>query len=1115
MPLDKQSVEIPLGQGLAEKIGVRSLPIGRPRKVHNLVYRKSGELQRRAGYLGLPLDYVDVRGTAAGSVSLYAIGATESDLLGIGVRLAADGVLHLFEYAPSRLTWSMRGATGLPRFTTKKSTLCDGIQAPSTIPVSLEVSGRILTGWCAGNQWWMVVTDSVTGDVLWGPVALAGSNGFPATGCPITSEGMAGTICPWPGGWLIALWVPKANPNGPQFDVYFNVLSSSTFTFQSQGYDPVLATHIAGRWSHVDIYYAFMIEAEYSFKGLSAAPVAVTTMTLPSGQPSVMVGMLTSVDTDIFVLVYDPINDTTLTYSVQSLGGARQCANNVDFMQFTPAIVQPGTCAQHFMFLGYISTQVVPCDLICSVVDNYGAPILMFSLIHSVWAYPYMHGAGHHTAILRGCCAINSLGHVIGTLFVNTQSALGTIPEGWALDAYSVDMTFGGITALSGAGWIPASRGLILASQPYMETTNPVETKVLLRQASHEPEIIQGSYYLVSLQRGMHTPTVTSNMQVESCSLLRQVSSLQGYQWNLPSLAHPGTSYVVPCHYGSASGPTTNGGVVTGSLLAQGIARVEFQQIAQIPPMLQMGQKVIIPGGQPVYFDGDGTTDVGITWPEILGSTPNTSGGAMGDGDYYYRCQFEITHSDGSAEISGPSRAEMVTVAGVPAGNGSVSLYVEMPILSRDWIESAQTGFPMYPTITLTVYRTTVTDKVNFRLAQRIPLTSFAPIIVTDIISDAILMASGAPFMPTTGGPGEALEAVTPPSSTCGCVYAGRAWLGGTEEPDVIWYSTQQSLRTTPTWNEGFTVEIPGGGKVVALCPLGNKLVVLKESSVWIFYGEGPSSNGSQNDFSAPQCLSWAVGCVGPQTVTMADDGVYWQSSRGVHRLNQGVQIEFVGAAVEDEFTGLVATSAFTHDASQVVGWVVGGKLVLYDYVMGQWSTEDIFGAATAACTVLEGTRYAVQVDHQVAQGSTTRQMDTTAAAVNIDVCGWYETGDLRLSNVTGYQRAYAVDAIFTPGTARDGADGAVEGLTVEALGPDDVVMSTATFVCVVGGVERRVKALLPGYRMPIVRLRIKEAPKTKVIGATTSKLFILKGLVIELGVYPDTDRRPWADRTT
>ena len=1111
MPLDRQIVEIPLGHGLAEKTGVHQLSAGQATTIKNLVFRKSGELQRRDGYQGMPLTHIDPSGNTVGNVSLSALATTAQSLFGIGAvaNPTSDGSKNLFEYFAIGPTaglpvWRNRGDR-LPRYYTRKLSLCSGIVNPTSNPISCALNGMILTGWCQAGFWWLVVTSEASGDVIWGPYQC-NVNGGPSVAAVLPIQGF---ILVQNNQWAVALAYPNATDGveDGSVDFYFTVLDPTTLTFVT-----------SWQWFPANSYFGGVTVASSVFG------VAITTwLATDTGAPGFMVAMIYPDQTGIAIwTVTGPIGgEWSLGYYAKWTNPGRSFPSeqNIDFVKLSPVQPYPQTLDPCLLFLGNTGTSdeddICYAALFPKIVTGDGGTHLIG--FHYVTTPSALYHSTAIWAIMRGACYLGS-GDATAIVLANiaTQSGGAFGAMGWGLTILQIDMTTRTFAAMTGQP-PPVSRGLTLASDAVADSAGTV--KILIRQNSQVVgngsvsvgEILQGSYYLTDIQ---WSGTTVLAAQSEAAAFLRQVGALQVFYYRLPSLLASNGTFICPVAYGQGTSKDvsfSSGALFFGPISAQGIDRVEFRPMAIIAPPVRIGDGMLIPGGLPTYFDGDTLTDVGMTWPEIINAEVGTTTAiALGKGTYYYRCIFETAHSNGDIEISGPSEMQTAIIPNESDGHGTVTLYVEPPFLSRNWFSANK-----IPNITLNVYRTTQADQINFRLYQRVPLTDFNQQVVVDAMSDLALMETSPPFIPTTGGSGEPLEAVTPPSCTCGCVYANRLWLGGTDDPTTIWYSTQEVAGTTPSWNEGFTLTIPDGGDVIALAPLGNKLVILKDSSVWVIYGDGPAPNGTSDDFSAPQCISWNIGCLGPQTVCLADDGVYWQSTRGIYKLDQNLGLSFVGAAVENEFSGHVATCSFNQDSAQVLCWIVNGNIVCYDYVFNQWSTEDCYSLPSQSGAVLAGVRGILNQDgrvfHQVAGAMT----DIASPSGEYQIASAYETGDLKLGSIVGYQRAFSISAILQHGETRNGSTNLVSTVTLGVRDSWNNEIIACSYTSATAGNERRVKSLLPGYRFANIRVSVFENGNSSTEEAPNNAPFILRGLVLELGVFPGVDRRPITERTT
>jgi hypothetical protein len=124
---------------------------------------------------------------------------------------------------------------------------------------------------------------------------------------------------------------------------------------------------------------------------------------------------------------------------------------------------------------------------------------------------------------------------------------------------------------------------------------------------------------------------------------------------------------------------------------------------------------------------------------------------------------------------------------------------------------------------------------------------------------------------------------------------------------------------------------------------------IFKSDTIWALSGSVPNEQGLNGTISQPQRVCINDGCVEPRSVVVTEQGIYFQSRRGICRLNRSTNVEFIGEGIESELVGFTITSAVLDAAnSQVLFGCVStadnqsGKILAFNY-----RTPPAYAAAT------------------------------------------------------------------------------------------------------------------------------------------------------------------------
>jgi hypothetical protein len=140
---------------------------------------------------------------------------------------------------------------------------------------------------------------------------------------------------------------------------------------------------------------------------------------------------------------------------------------------------------------------------------------------------------------------------------------------------------------------------------------------------------------------------------------------------------------------------------------------------------------------------------------------------------------------------------------------------------------------------------------------------------------------------------------------------------------------------------------------------MDGKLIVFKNSSIWVMYGNnGPAPTSQGSDWTVPQRIPSNEGAIGNGATISTDVGVFFQSATGIHLLGRDLSVSFIGAPMIDMTSGIasvftypmssyLATSYPTITSATIVGsatqvrWTANNGstsvTVVYDYLLKQW----------------------------------------------------------------------------------------------------------------------------------------------------------------------------------
>jgi hypothetical protein len=326
-----------------------------------------------------------------------------------------------------------------------------------------------------------------------------------------------------------------------------------------------------------------------------------------------------------------------------------------------------------------------------------------------------------------------------------------------------------------------------------------------------------------------------------------------------------------------------------------------------------------------------------------------TTSGSAGSG-YGYVATYEWTDQTGVVHRSAPS---------VPLAVTTNTTTLTIPTLKVTQKTASLRGG-----VRIVVYRTILNGTIYYQ-ANNTGAASDAlyndPTVDTVTWTDPGSDYSANAQLYTTGG---VLQNYAPNPLASLIVHRNRVWGIDTTSPLSLWYSKQVVQSTNVA--AGSPVEFsafltfnvdPKGGGCTALASLDDKLIAFKGDRIFAVTGQGPDSTGGQNDFSDSLLVTGDTGCIYPDSITNAPDGILFQGKKGIYLLDRGLNCRYIGAPVETYVQGgQVCGAQLVPNTNQVRFALSSSQYTLvYDYFVGQWSVFTVDRAQTA-CAIWNGT---------------------------------------------------------------------------------------------------------------------------------------------------------------
>lgn len=386
----------------------------------------------------------------------------------------------------------------------------------------------------------------------------------------------------------------------------------------------------------------------------------------------------------------------------------------------------------------------------------------------------------------------------------------------------------------------------------------------------------------------------------------------------------------------------------------------------------------------------------------IQGNIASEPDGATHTNAYYYQVTYEWTDMKGNPFRSQPSIPVAVTTTGTTT-TGIITINVPTLRLTQK----------IATPVKIVIYRWSVeTEVYNEVTSVNAPIlnsTTTDSITFVDTLSD--LNVVGNNILYTTGG-------VVPDTNGPACnlmtLFDTRLFQVAAEDPNVLWASKTVVEGVPVEMSSEFTIYIAPNvgttastGPMRSLAPMDDKLILFKKNSIFYMNGTGPDNLGSTaigcplGNYSPPIFVTSVVGCVNQNSIVLTQDGLMFQSDKGIWLLNRQLGTSYIGAPVEDFNSYQVTSANVIPETNFVVFTLNTNTMLMYDYYYGQWATWQGNGPILSSC-IYNGLHTILTSNGQILQQTPGQYLDGTQPVLMSFKTGW-----LNLASLQGYERFY------------------------------------------------------------------------------------------------------------
>lgn len=989
MPLTKTPIDISFAQGLDTKTDPKRLPIGRFRRLENMVFTKGGLLLKRNGYGAI---------TALPDNTYSYLTTFNENLTALGNNIAA--------YNNGGNSWVQRGTIQplaletLPLLRNNFNQVAsDAAIAPNGVICTayIEVNGGVST-----NRY--VIADATTGQNISSPKDIPVSSGTVSGGMRVFVLGnnfiivFTNTITATAHLQYIAINIYNPAQVSANTDIASVYVPATTLAFDAQVVNNALyvaynTTSGGQAVKVVKMTSALVIAGPTSFAGITATMVSVTAdMTNPANPY-------------IYISTYDSAGNLGFTAIVdQNLG---LLMSPLEILS-TSGILNLTSSAQNGVLTvfaeksnNYSFDAAIPTHFILSVTLTW----IGFSF-NSVFA----NGAGTITAS-GGAAALHN------GMFLVDNTTPANITAGTTFTAVSTTLTLSAPTAGASAG----SPGDALTAATVTQNGAIIRSVGLASKSA----IINGQIFFLATYQSAYQPTYFLINGSTTSTLFPVVSAKLAYQngggyltKGLPALGFSGMTATVPYLFKDLIQAVNKGTALpafsqTAGIYSQtGINLAFFTLGTSSLDTAEIGNDLHISGGFLGMYDGFMPVEHNFfLWPDMDTTTPTDAAswsaaggnmaaqpdGATNTNAYYYQVTFEWTDNQGNAFRSAPS----IPIAVTTTGNGTTgSVTLQGPYLR---LTMKSTNKPK-----IVIYRWSV------KIQNYYQVTSITAPLVNDTTSDSWTFVDtladadvlGNNLIYTTGG---VIEDVNAPATNIMALFDTRLWVVDAEDQNLVWYSKQVIESVPVEMSDLLTMFIPqtvgtnqSTGPIKSLFPMDDKLIFGKDGSFVYINGAGPDNTGENGQYSQPTFITATIGCNNQRSFVLIPDGLMFQSTKkGIWLLDRGLGTSYIGAEVEDFTTGAVVNSAVSiPDSNMVVFTLSTGITLMYDYFYKQWGAF-VNVPAVSSC-IWQGAHTYIN-----SRGAAFQQQAGTYLDGASPVLMAFKTGPIRLGDLQNYQRIY------------------------------------------------------------------------------------------------------------
>jgi hypothetical protein len=189
--------------------------------------------------------------------------------------------------------------------------------------------------------------------------------------------------------------------------------------------------------------------------------------------------------------------------------------------------------------------------------------------------------------------------------------------------------------------------------------------------------------------------------------------------------------------------------------------------------------------------------------------------------------------------------------------------------------------------------------------------------------------------------------------------HDGRLFALSSEDPYQIHYSNPRRIASATSFNMYGTIKVKqAGGPLVGMASNAGKLILFKESSVFVSFGSPVNASASSGGYSMPQEFSDSVGCSNSKSIAETTEGVFFQSGRDIYLIDKGYNLVKLGVNVSLE-EGQNITSVIRKPETNEVRFCHNDGVIVYNTWFKQWTKSTL--QSTGNSVIIDGNQYIIE----------------------------------------------------------------------------------------------------------------------------------------------------------